>query len=113
MQKIDSSGFEVARYDFQLTDDGEIVAKEKAATHATLWERIRKAVQTLKDANAEDYVKLSIAAKSYFMQTNEKLKLSAEELSRRTSEYGWNVKPEEFIEADELLISMNLRPATS
>ena len=54
---VDSSGFEVARYDFQLTDDGEIVAKEKAATHATLWERIRKAVQTLKDANAEDYVK--------------------------------------------------------
>ena len=104
----DSKGFEMARYDFALTEAGTLVGEEKSSIHRDEWKQIKEAVNKLAKANAEDYVKLSIAAKSFFMQKENKRVIPAEELSRMSSEFGWAVTPEQFEEADQLLASINL-----
>jgi uncharacterized protein YwgA len=103
---VDSRGFEVTRFDYELTEPGKVVADEKAQKHQEVWRRIVAAVKTLKDAKAEDYVKLSIAAKAHFMRTEKQQNLSPDELSQQTSSYGWSVTPEQFREADQLLSSI-------
>ena len=105
---VDSRGFEIARYDYELTDDGRLIAEDKAAKYPDLWTRIRAAVAKLAAAKAEDYVKLSVAAKSFFMSKTKTGVMTPEERSRQSSEFGWAVPPEEFREADELLRSIGL-----
>lgn len=104
----DSKGFEMTRYDFALTEAGTLVGEDKSRIHPDEWSRIQEAVERLAKAQAEDYVKLSIAAKSYFMQKVSKRVIPAEERSRTSVEFGWAVTPEQFEEADLLLASINL-----
>jgi uncharacterized protein YwgA len=109
----DNHGFEVARYDYQLTDEGKLVAEEKTKQFPKDWALIRQAMARFSRADTEDYVKLSIAAKSLFLFMKDNGATSAEERSRLTSRYGWAVTPEEFREADELLRAIDLFPSRS
>jgi len=104
---FDSRGFEIARYDYILTFEGNIVADEKVKLHPDEWRRIEAAVKSLGTAKTDDYVKLSIAAKAHFMSIKENVK-SPEEWARKSSKYGWQVSEVEFREADDLLRSINL-----
>jgi len=45
-----SKGFEVARYDYSLTDDGMAIAEEKARLHPMVWAKIKTAIDRLKAA---------------------------------------------------------------
>lgn len=110
---VNAQGFEIARYDYELTEVGKLVAEEKAVAHPIEWKGIQAAFDRMKAVRDVDYVRLSIAAKSYFLQRANPQPLSPEELSRRTSPYGWQVSPEQFREADTLLKSLNLTPPES
>src|SRR5438477_8658832 len=46
----DEGGFEIARQDFQLTDEGRGVAQQKAKNSPHAWKKIQKAVQHLESA---------------------------------------------------------------
>src|ERR1039457_7278255 len=37
---VNDAGFEIARHDFRLTDDGRAIAKQKAEADPELWQRI-------------------------------------------------------------------------
>ena len=105
---VDSRGFEVARYDYTLTADGKQIAEEKAQQHSAVWKRIQAAVKRLDAADASDYVKLSIAAKAYFMHGKSSRPTTPDELSKMAQSFGWKVSEQQLQEADEWLESLGL-----
>lgn len=104
---VDQRGFEVARYDYELTDEGRTVAEEKCRHNPEEWSRINEAMNRMVRARDEDYVKLSVAAKKHFLRQHSPA-TSSEELVRQTPDYGWQVSVEQFNEADTILNSMDL-----
>ncbi len=95
----DASGFERCRYDFRLTPVGERVARAKAAASGPLWGKLEEVAKRLEAAGSVDYMKLSIAAKTYFLLRQPGVRPSKDELARLASKFGWHVKPEEIQEA--------------
>jgi uncharacterized protein YwgA len=108
----DRSGFEIGRYDFSLTAEGEEVAEEKARANLKDWEAIKKAVEAINSTNMQDYVRLAIAAKTHLLSRKSNRKLSAEELKAKTAEHGWSAfTPEQYQEALEFLNRVGLSPS--
>ena len=106
---IDPQGFEVARYDYTLTDEGKQIAEEKAKEHPTEWQQIKESFEKLKNSGEDNYIKLSIAAKTYFLC---KQKWQKQETVKETEvldlmpEFGWKVTLEQLKDAFKLLESM-------
>jgi uncharacterized protein YwgA len=105
---IDPHGFEVARYDYTLTPEGEQIAQEKAERFPGEWTRIREVAEHLKSLNATDYVKLSIAAKAYFLLGAKGGKATIAELLGTMPRFGWKVTKDQMAEAGEFLRTMGL-----
>ena len=72
---VDHSGFEVRRYDYQFNERGKRFAEKTARRYADLWARLKSVADNLMRAGDLDYVKMSIAAKTYsvFQETNGKV----------------------------------------
>jgi hypothetical protein len=64
---VDDSGFEIVRHDFELTDRGKGIAQQKRDQNPDTWEKIESVVTRLKQGGDIDYMKMSIAAKPFFM----------------------------------------------
>ena len=84
------------------------IAEEKAQQHSAVWKRIQAAVERLDAADASDYVKLSIAAKAYFMHGKSSRPTTPDELSKMAQSFGWKVSEQQLQEADEWLESLGL-----
>jgi uncharacterized protein YwgA len=104
---FDPNGFEVARYDFALTDEGRQIAAEKADNHPVEWGRIQTAAERLKSMPFNDYVRLSIAAKMFFLLDG-KGAASVDELVKMTPRFGWTVSTDQMNEAAQFLESLGL-----
>lgn len=104
----DSAGFEAARYDYRLNRDGEMIARQKAARQQDLWRQLQKAVRQLKAAGEKDYVKLSIAAKTYFLLGEKKETQSNRELAALAPKFGWSVTPAQIKDAARYLNDLGL-----
>jgi len=104
---VDSSGFEVARHDFKLTDQGKQIAEHKTKDQPDLWKRITDAATVLRKAGDVDYVKMSIAAKTYFMLGEKKGKASIGDLAELASKFGWSVTQQQLKEAMDFLERMH------
>jgi uncharacterized protein YwgA len=105
---VDPSGFEVARFDFRLNDEGKQIAKTKAAKNPALWRKIQRAVERFRAVQTRDYVKLSIAAKTYFMLGERKGTADVKELAALAGKFGWSVSPEQVNEAAGILRKLGL-----
>ena len=105
---VDSHGFEVVRYDYSLNEEGKRVAELKAKRYSEEWKKLQTAARVLEAAGDLDYVKLSIAAKTYFMLDQKQSKANLGELTNLAERFGWSVKPEEISEAAEFLEKMGL-----
>lgn len=106
----DAAGFERCRYDYRLTEAGKRVAQAKAMANAPLSEKIRAIAERLKEAGSIDYMKLSIAAKTYFLLGQPGARPSTDDLAQLASKFGWRVKPEEVQEAAKYLEKLELLP---
>jgi uncharacterized protein YwgA len=104
----DSSGFEVARYDFRLNEEGKRVAEAKAKNNPEFWAKLNDAVQTFKRAGEEDYMKLSVAAKTNFMLGENKGPARSEDLIDLARRFGWAVTPDQVQEAAHFLHALGL-----
>lgn len=104
----DQRGFEMARYDFTLTEAGERVAERKAEHHPELWQRMAGAAKVLKDAGNLDYMELSIAAKAYFVLTRLNGKATLEDIAGMLPKFGWSVSDEQLTKATNFLAKANL-----
>ena len=110
--------FEVVRYDYALNKEGQQIAKEKTTQNPTLWKKIQKAVSVLKRVGDQDYMKLSVAAKTYFMLCGksalpgQKQTATMEELVKLAKKFGWKVNEKEVKEAANLLQKIKLVTVT-
>jgi uncharacterized protein YwgA len=104
----DRHGFEIARYDYELTEDGKQIAEEKRQTYPKTWKRIKAAVNRILKSDIDDYVKLSIAAKTYFIHGKLKGSTSASDLEQLSTRFGWKVSRDEIQEAFQWLKSVHL-----
>jgi uncharacterized protein YwgA len=105
---VDQRGFEMARYDYRLTETGERSAERKAEHNRELWQRIDGAAKVLKQAGNLDYMELSIAAKAYFVLVRLNGKATLEDIAGMLPKFGWSVTKEELGSATEFLVNANL-----
>ena len=105
---VDLKGFEMARYDYKLTDDGERLAERRAEQFRSLWQRIDNAAKVLKEAGNLDYMELSIAAKAYFVLIRLKGKATLEDIAGMLPKFGWSVSTEDLAKATAFLAKANL-----
>lgn len=105
---VSESGFEVARHDFSLTEDGHAVAKLKARRkYVELTEALNKAVEKLNDAGEIDYMQMSIAAKIVYM-LERKERATEGELVKVAQRFGWKVTEDEVSKAGQYLQKLGL-----
>jgi uncharacterized protein YwgA len=109
---VGASGFEVARHDFRLTEEGERIAKEKTAQNPEVWNKLQQATQRFKRGGEIDYMRMSVAAKTYFMLTQNGKPATANELSESAKSLGWDAKPEEITKAISFLSKLGLVKST-
>jgi uncharacterized protein YwgA len=107
---VDQRGFEMARYDYSLSEAGAKVAEKKAVSHPELWRKILGAAQLIKDAGKLDYMELSIAAKAYYVITKLNRKATLADISAMLPMFGWTVSEHELRKATEFLAKTNLIP---
>ena len=100
---VDRRGFEMARYDYALTDAGARLAEKKAASNPQLWEQVEAAAKVVRDAGNLDYMELSIAAKAYYVLMHLKRKATLDDISEMLPKFGWSVKKEELANATQFL----------
>jgi uncharacterized protein len=105
---VDQAGFEVARYDLRLTEEGARMAQAKAKEHPGEWDKIGKAAEILKKADEQDYVKLSIAAKTYFMLGQRRGTARIKDLAALADNFGWSVTPDQVRDAARFLESLGM-----
>lgn len=105
---VDQAGFEVARYDLRLTEEGTRMAQEKAKKYPEEWVKLGKAAEVLTKANEQDYVKLSIAAKTYFMLGQRRGTARINDLVALAENFGWSVKPDQVRDAARFLASIGM-----
>jgi len=84
------------------------VARAKAARCPDLWTQLKSAVDVLKRAPNVDYVKLSIAAKTYFMLGEKKAPATMTELSDLAKLFGWSVTAQQVRDAAKYLSTLGL-----
>ena len=105
---IGASGFEIARHDFKLTEEGERIAKEKVTQNPETWNKIQQATERFRAGGEIDYMRMSVAAKTYFMLKEREKPATASELSESAKSLGWTAKPEEINLAIEFLEKLKL-----
>lgn len=104
----DQSGFELARHDFRLNVAGERAAEAKSKKGPEIWRNIEAAIAALDDTGEEDYMKLSIAAKAFFMLGQKKEGASISELTKLARRFGWSISDNDIQEAAEFLQKLDL-----
>ncbi|MFH1418082.1 MAG: hypothetical protein ABII12_07360 [Planctomycetota bacterium] len=105
---MDERGFERRRYDYRLSDDGRMIAEAKKKKYPAFWERIQEAAKVLADADNLNYMKLSIAAKTYFLLGKNRDAATDKELAGLASRFGWSVTSSEVQEAAHYLEKLGL-----
>lgn len=105
---VDQRGFEMARYDYRLTDAGTRLAERKAEKMSKLWKDIEGAANLVKSAGNLDYMELSIAAKAYYVLTKLSGKATIEDISSMLPKFGWSVTKEQLKKATGFLEKADL-----
>jgi uncharacterized protein len=105
---VDDSGFEIARHDFGLTDEGKKIAEKKREQNPVAWKKIEHAVTRFKKGGEIDYMQMSVAAKTIFMLSEKGKPATAMELSESAKKLGWNPKAQEIADSIEFLKKLGL-----
>jgi len=102
----DESGFEQARYDYRLNQDGIAVAELRAEQHPEEWKGIKEAVDVLR-RHKRNYLELSVAAKAFCL-LDEKSPATIAQLEAIAPRFGWSVSRQELQKALGFLKSLSL-----
>jgi uncharacterized protein YwgA len=88
---INSEGFEVARYDYNLTPEAEEIIERKKRELEIDWIKIKEKADQIKSAGDVDYMVLSFAAKAHFILTKEGGKATIEKIEALFPKFGWKL----------------------
>jgi uncharacterized protein YwgA len=101
-----SGGFEMRRYDYSLTEDGEKVLQPFSKSKE--YQAIEAAVRKIQAAGDPDYVELSIAAKAFFILKKQKKGMTAAELMKEAKKFNWNIPERSLGRAVAFLSTLGL-----
>ncbi|MBZ5704754.1 MAG: hypothetical protein LAN63_05325 [Acidobacteriia bacterium] len=104
-----SGGFEMRRYDYCLTKDGEEICKPLLNTPE--YNAIAEAVRKIRDAGQPDYMELSIAAKAFFILQKQGKGMTGSELLKEAGNFNWNIPEQSLVRAVEFLKRVQLAKA--
>lgn len=100
-------GFEVRRYNYSLTSDGEQLLE--GLRNSSEYKSIKSATERVLAAGDANYVELSIAAKAYFLlKHKEGGRMTVPELIQQAEKYNWSISPESVSKAVRFLSSVGL-----
>lgn len=104
-----SGGFEMKRYDYSLTDDGQALVRRlrDSAEYAA----IQDAARRIEAAGDPNYVELSIAAKAFFLLKRKGRRMSVRELKEEGEKFNWSISPESIKKAVSFLEQIGLATA--
>ena len=107
-------GFEIARYDYALTEDGIRLLERKKEENFELWQEFTDFARVMTAAGELNYWELSIAAKAYFILKSAGTQIGLKEIQNAALKLGWEVTEEEIQKACAFLEKVNLvyHPAT-
>ena len=87
----DHKGFEMAKYDYSLTEDGLKLLERKKKKYPEEWGKILDCANAIKDAGNLNYMELSIAAKAYFVLTREGGRANSNTIKIVAEKLGWSI----------------------
>jgi uncharacterized protein YwgA len=105
---VGSRGFEIARHDFHLTEEGRKIAEQKAKANPAVWKKLQDVTARFKKAGDIDYMRMSVAAKTYFMLQKSGKPASIAQLSESAKELGWDATAEDIKESISFLEKLGL-----
>lgn len=105
---FNSQGFEIARHDYQLTEDGRKIVERKKKIDPALWEKIVQATKRIQSGGEKDYMDLAIAAKELFIMREQGGQAKLTEIEKLAPKFGWSVSLEKIKEASKYLEKIGL-----
>jgi uncharacterized protein YwgA len=103
---IVSGGFEMRRYDYSLTEDGDRVLQPFLGTKE--YALVADAVRKIHDAGDPDYMELSIAAKAYFILRKQNKGMTSAEMLKEAEKFNWNIPEQSLGRAATFLSTLGL-----
>lgn len=100
------SGFEVVRYDYSLTKDGKIMYENIKSNTESI--EITKFINKLKTPKNIDYLKLSIAAKSYYVLNKEDQPMQKQKIREKAKQFKWDITEGDINSAISFLENIDL-----
>lgn len=86
-----NSGFEVKRFDYELTQDGRIVVEAIRARDSLFYSKVEECLKRLEQAGELDYVQLSIAAKAIYIQKTHNKPMYQKEIAKEAKNFNWEI----------------------
>jgi uncharacterized protein YwgA len=105
-----SGGFEMRRYDYKLTSQGNEVAEKLRKTDE--YKLIRESVKKIEAAGNPNYFELSIAAKAFFILRKQRRPMSTDEIKREAEKFHWEIQPQSLEKAVTFLQRLGLTKGT-
>ena len=104
----DKKGFERKRYDYTLTPDGQHMVDSLRRRQPAEFDEFTKILQKVKSLDNDDYMALSIGAKTHYVLDKAGKPLTEDAIKESARELGWDVEEKDADEAVELLLRMGL-----
>lgn len=102
------NGFEVRRYDYEITDDGKIIVQKLCEEDPNGCKEVEETLRRLSAAgDTNDYITLSIAAKTYYVLEEQKKPMENKEIRNFAKKLGWEILPNSIEDAVSFLEKMD------
>jgi len=104
----DHQGFEMVRYDYSLTEDGQKLLQRKKKEYPKEWEKMLECANRIKDAGNLNYMELAMAAKAYMILKREGGKTNRNTIKTVAERLGWSIDETELDRAIDFLDKIHL-----
>lgn len=101
-------GFEMARYDYSLTEDGKKLLERKKKRHTEKWKKMVEYAKMIEDSGNLNYMELAMAAKAYIILNQKGGKTNKNTIKSEAEKLGWSISETELDRAIDFLDKINL-----
>jgi hypothetical protein len=104
----DARGWEVTRFDYQLSDRGSEGVSWLNSRYPVEGQRVRDAVRRVLTAGDLGYVGLSFAAKTYWILKHEGQAMTFDRVGEKAKQFRWSVEVDDVRKAADFLEHLSL-----
>lgn len=102
------TGFEVKRFDFTLTPDGKEVVQDLKSRQAKECRGIQEVLDKMHMAGDENYVSLSVAAKTIHILSQKDEPLTQKDIITEAKQFGWEISERNMEMAVDFMKNLGL-----